>query len=92
MPLFGLREIFSKNTDAIALKLRTLIGHHQMSLQDKSQYSISDFIQLCTFLDLEILVKVLRATTLRVHISVLTRCIALKLYKTRPNHHSYVYY
>ena len=43
----------------------------------------------CPFLDLEILVKVLHATTLRVNISW---CIALQLYTTLPNHHTYVDY
>ena len=32
-----------KTTDAIALKLHTRIGHHQMTWQDKSQNFISEF-------------------------------------------------
>ena len=35
--------VFSQTTDAIALKLHTLIGHHQITLQVKSHNSISDF-------------------------------------------------
>ena len=84
-----MQGFFLQTTDAIALKLHTLIGHHQMTLQDKFQYSILDFD---TIMYLEILVKVLRATTLRVLISVFTLCIALKLYTTLPNDHTYVYY
>ena len=38
-----MQGFFSQTTAAIALKLHTLIGHHQMTLWDKSQNSISDF-------------------------------------------------
>ena len=69
---FCMEGFFSQTTDAIALKLPTLIGHHQMTLQDKSQNSISDFDIIMSLFYLEILVKVLRATTLRVHILVTT--------------------
>ena len=86
---FCMQGCFSQTTYAIALKLHTLIGHHQMTLQDKSQYSILDFDSI---VHLEILVKVLRATKLRVHISVFTLCIALQLYTMLPNHHTFVYY
>ena len=40
---FCMQGFFLQTTYAIALKLYTLIGHHQMTLQDKSQYSLSDF-------------------------------------------------
>ena len=40
---FCMQGFFSKTANAIALKLHTLIGHHQMTLQDKAQYSLSDF-------------------------------------------------
>ena len=38
-----MQGFLSKTTDDIALKLHTLIGHHQMSLHDSSNNSISDF-------------------------------------------------
>ena len=38
-----MQGVFSQTTDTIALKLQTLIGHHQMTLHDKSQNSISNF-------------------------------------------------
>ena len=43
------------------------------------------------FIDLEILVKYLRATTLKVHISEITLSIALELYTSLPNHHAYIH-
>ena len=53
MPLFGLKfgmhSFFSQTTDTFALKLHTLIGHHQMTLQDKFQNSISDFDTIMPF-------------------------------------------
>ena len=67
-----MQGFFSKITDAIALKLQALIGHHQMTLQDKSHISISDFDIIMPLFDLEILVKVSRVTTLRVNISIFT--------------------
>ena len=68
-----MQGFFSQTTDAFALKLHTSIGHHQMTLQDKSQNSISDFDTILPLLFyLGILVKGLRETTLRVHISLFT--------------------
>jgi len=51
MPLFGLRKFgygfvckaFSHKPDAIALKLHTLIGGHQMTLKFKFHNSTTDF-------------------------------------------------
>ena len=57
-------QVSTITTDAITLKLHTRIGHHQMTLQDKSHNSISDFEAIMPLFGLEeILVKVLRATT-----------------------------
>ena len=38
-----MQGFFSQTTNAIALKLHTLIGHHQMTVQDKSHNSTSEF-------------------------------------------------
>ena len=58
----------------------------------KLDNSILHFMQVMAFFYLEILVKALRATKLRVHISVFTWCIALKLNTTLPNYLTYVDY
>ena len=42
---------FSQTTDAIALKIHTLIGHSEMTLQDKFQNSCQILTQLCPFLE-----------------------------------------
>ena len=38
-----MQDFFSQTTDVIALRLHTLIGHHQMTFQDKAHNSTIDF-------------------------------------------------
>ena len=54
-----MQGFFTQTTDAIALKLHTLFGHHHMNLHDKSQNSTSDFDTIMPLFGL--LVKVLHA-------------------------------
>ena len=53
-----MHSFFSQSTDAIALELHILIGHHQMTLQDKSLNFLSDFETIMPLFDFENLVKV----------------------------------
>ena len=77
---FCMQGFFSQTIDAFALKLHTLIGRHQMTLQYKSQNSTTDFDTVMPLFGLRILVKVLHARYYHGHISVTTNDIDLKLH------------
>ena len=72
--------LFSQTTDAFALKLHTLIGHHQMTLRASPKTLYQILTQLCPSLDINILVKVLHARYYHGHISLTTYDFDLKLH------------
>ena len=71
-----MQGFFLHTTYAIALKLQLLIGHHQMTLKDKSLNSYQILTQLCPFFGFEMFVKVF----MQDFFSQTTEAITLKLH------------
>ena len=69
-----------RNTSCIALTLYSTFSNHHTNFNNEERLLFPAYNANYGPILLEILVKVLRATTLREHLSVTTQCIALKLY------------